>query len=387
MKKSASTSKHNMATQYVENATRQLVLCFDGTNNQFGTENTSVVRITQVLARDTSRQLLFYDPGVGTFPEPGFVSALGKWFSKVRCLAFGADLFEKVGHAYTFLMEHWRPGDQVFLFGFSRGSYTARALAALLHMYGLLPSGAENLQPYLLRLFKASPRKLRKSQAKRDEYWALCDAFRETFAQAIPGRTDRRFAIDFVGLFDTVASVGWVWDPLKLPFTFENPGIATIRHAVAIDERRSFFRQHLFGATPGQDLLEIWFAGVHADVGGGYPECEGGLWREPYHWMLQEAKQTRGLLTDPDRERRVWERNGTPTRPWTEPQHESLRRWWWLAEVFPKIVYSSTTHTSRPRIGLGRHRRIPNGAKLHSSVAARIRDRTPPYLPPNLPPP
>jgi uncharacterized protein (DUF2235 family) len=366
-------------------AGRQLVLCFDGTNNQFGTENTSVVRITQVLTRDVQRQLLFYDPGVGTFPEPGYVSALGKWFSKVRCLAFGADLFEKVAHAYTFLMDTWQPGDQVFLFGFSRGSYTARALAALLHMYGLLPTGGQNLLPYLLRLLKSAPRELRKSPARQSKYRALCDEFRETFAQAVPQRADRRFPVYFVGLFDTVSSVGWVWDPLKLPFTHQNPSIAFVRHAVSIDERRAFFRQNVFGGIPGQDLQELWFAGVHSDVGGGYPEREGGLWRESYHWMLAEAKNC-GLLTDVTREQQVWERSQVPERAWIESQHESLRRAWWIAEFVPKIVYSTTTHSRWPRIGLGRHRRIPDGAKLHPSVVARIRQRIPPYIPPNLPP-
>lgn len=363
---------------------RQLVLCLDGTNNQFGTENTSVVRITQVLDRNPARQLLFYDPGVGTMPEPGYVTALGKWFSKVRCLAFGSDLFERVGHAYTYLMEHWQPGDSVFLFGFSRGSYTARALAALLHMYGLLPSGAGNQLPYVLRLLKSAPRALLKSAGKRAEYWALCDAFRETFAQAVPGRSDRRFPIYFAGLFDTVASVGWVWDPLILPFTRENPSIAVVRHAISIDERRCFFRQHQFGVTQGQDLEELWFAGVHSDVGGGYPESQGGLWRVSYEWMLGEAK-AHGLLTDAAREQLVWQRSAVPQKPWIQSQHESLRGCWWLAELFPKMVYSSTTHTRRPRLGLGRRRRIPDGARMHPSVIDRTREMEPRYCPPNLP--
>src|SRR5262249_11558385 len=145
---------------------RNLILCFDGTNNQFGTENTSIVRLIQVLDRDPERQLVFYDPGVGTLPEPGYVSALGKWLSKVVGLAFGAGLFDKVANAYCFLMEHWLPGDRVFVFGFSRGAYTARALGALLHIYGLLPSGSENLVPYLLRLFRASRYQLRETKKK-----------------------------------------------------------------------------------------------------------------------------------------------------------------------------------------------------------------------------
>jgi uncharacterized protein (DUF2235 family) len=282
-------------------------------------------------------------------------------------------------------MDHWRPGDRVFLFGFSRGSYTARVLAAALYMFGLLPSGGQNLLPYMLRLFTASRRELRKSEEKQKEYWDLCDEFRKTFARAVPMSADRRFGIHFVGLFDTVSSVGWVWDPLRLPFTGKNPGILHVRHAVAIDERRCFFRQNQFTPVMGQSLQELWFAGVHADVGGGYPEREGGLWRAAYTWMLNEAKSA-SLSTDPDRERIVWERSAVPAQSATEQQHESLKGAWWLAEIFPKMVYSSTSRTRRPRIGLGRRRRIPEGARLHPSVCERIRDRSPPYSPPNLPP-
>jgi uncharacterized protein (DUF2235 family) len=372
----------------MEPNSRNLILCFDGTNNQFGTENTSIVRLIQVLSRDPDHQLLFYDPGVGTLPEPGYVSALGKWFSKVAGLAFGAGLFDKVADAYRFLMEHWRPGDRVFVFGFSRGSYTARALGALLHMFGLLPSGSENLLPYVLRLFRASRPRLRESTRKQDEYWALCDEFRETFARAIPGCGDRRFPIQFLGAFDTVSSVGWAWDPLRLPFTAQNPSVAVVRHAISIDERRCFFRQNTFSAAPTaptQNLQELWFAGVHSDVGGGYPEADGGLWREAYQWMLDEAKAAQ-FSTDSERELAVWARSPPPARPWIENQHESLKGAWWFAEFFPKLVYHSTTKKRRPHIGLGRRRRIPEGARLHRSVCDRIREMTPPYSPPNLPP-
>lgn len=366
--------------------TRNLILCFDGTNNQFGTENTSIIRLIQVLNRDPEQQLLFYDPGVGTLPEPGYVSALGKWFSKVVGLAFGAGLFDKVSDAYRFLMEHSRPGDRVFVFGFSRGAYTARALAALLHLYGLLPSGSESLLPYVMRLFSASRDRLRASKTKQDEFWALCDEFRETFARAIPGCTDRRFPIHFLGLFDTVSSVGWAWDPLRLPNTAHNPSVAIVRHAISIDERRCFFRQNTFTAAPGQDLQELWFAGVHSDVGGGYAEDDGGLWREAYQWMLDEAKLAQ-YLTDPQREQAVWQRRTPPAQAWTEPQQESLKGWWWAAEFFPKMVYHSTDGKRRPHIGLGRRRRVPANARLHASVCLRIRDKqNPAYSPPNLPP-
>src|SRR5690349_17360179 len=134
---------------------RNFVICCDGTNNQFGPQNTNVVRLVQALDRDPAKQRLYYDPGVGTLPEPRALTRLMKWFAKVRELAFGAGLTWNVEEAYSYLMDFWEPGDRVFLFGFSRGAYTARVLAGLLHMLGLMPRGNQNLVPYAMRLFKS----------------------------------------------------------------------------------------------------------------------------------------------------------------------------------------------------------------------------------------
>src|SRR6266540_2584338 len=102
---------------------RNLIICCDGTNNRFGPENTNVVRLIQVLDRNPQKQRLFYDPGVGTLPNPGALTALTRRLSEYWELAFATDLPDKVGRAYNYLMESWEPGDQVFLFGFSRGAY------------------------------------------------------------------------------------------------------------------------------------------------------------------------------------------------------------------------------------------------------------------------
>ena len=101
---------------------RNLVICCDGTNNQFGPENTNVVRLVQVLSRDPARQHVYYDPGDRDLARAGGLDEAAKWLSKLGGLAFGAGILWKVGEAYTFLMDNWEPGDQVFLFGFSRGA-------------------------------------------------------------------------------------------------------------------------------------------------------------------------------------------------------------------------------------------------------------------------
>jgi len=357
---------------------RNLIVCFDGTSNQFGANDTNVVRLVQALERGDQRQILYYDPGVGTLPEPGLLSALAKRISELFGLAFGVGLTAKIERAYTFLMHNWQPDDRVFLFGFSRGAYTARALAGLLHMFGLLAPSHENLLPYVIRLFRGT----RRVDNQDSKIWRVSAQFRNTFARDA-GAEHRRFPVHFVGVWDTVSSVGWIWDPVKFRYTAANPSIGTIRHAVAIDERRSFFRQNLFADdVRGQDLLELWFPGAHCDVGGGYPESYGGLWREPFTWMLEEAKKA-GLLTDAEREQRVLTRMPPPEKPCAEPQHESLTGAWWLAEFFPKLRYNKRLGRRLPSLGLGRRRRIEPGARFHESVQQRMESVTG-YAPPNL---
>ena len=357
---------------------RNLVVCCDGTSNQFGPENTNVVRLVQSLDRDPAKQGLYYDPGLGTLPEPSAFSRVQKWVSEVFGLAFGAGLSWKVGQAYKFLMETWEPEDRVFLFGFSRGAYTVRVLAGLLHALGLLPRHNPNLVPYVVRLFGS----LRGTDpAGGSNYWKLCNQFRWTFARrAVEGDDQRRFPVQFVGVWDTVSSVGWVWDPKTYPYTACNPGVAVIRHAVSIDERRCFFRQNLAKPADGQDCRELWFPGVHADVGGGYAASEGSLWRPPFEWMLGEATAA-GLLVDDQRLARVL-RASNATDPWNDTKHESLSWKWWPAEFFPKMVWQPG-RGKRPELGLGRHRRIETPIELHSSTLLRIKGAKG-YAPPNL---
>jgi uncharacterized protein (DUF2235 family) len=357
---------------------RNLIICCDGTSNQFGLENTNVVRLVQVLERDPSRQHVYYDPGVGTLPEPGVWTWLGQKISELWGLAFGAGLAWKVGEAYSFLMDYWEPGDQVFMFGFSRGAYAVRVLAGLLHLMGLMPHGNHNLVPYVLRLFAAGKR-------EEPKYWNICNNFRWTFARRVrEGDDQRNFRVHFLGLWDTVSSVGWVWEPFRYPYTAENPSVDIVRHAVSLDERRWFFRQNLMTKPKevSQDLEERWFPGVHCDVGGGYPERCGRLWWTPFEWILSEAR-TAGLLVNEERLKRI--ENTPPEKPWMEPQHESLKWYWWPAEFFPKMVWRSKLSCQVPSVGLGRHRTVHDGALIDKSTLMRIRkEETPEYSPPNL---
>lgn len=359
---------------------RNLVLCFDGTNNQFGPENTNVIRLVQLVDRDSAKQRLYYDPGVGTLPEPGVTGKVRSAWSKIKGLGFGAGLLWKVQEAYSFLMQYWEPGDRVYMFGFSRGAYTARVLAGLLHALGLLPRGNYNLIPYVLRYFQQLRDDNGVSGAEKTKRWkAFCQDFRQTFGRQIEsGDQQRYFQVHFMGLWDTVSSVGWVWDPKHFPYTAYNPSIRHIRHAVSIDERRAFFRQNLFRSKKDQDLVELWFPGAHCDVGGGYPRAGGRLWWTPFFWILEEAEK-HSLLIDATRKAQL--QSDAPAAPWAEPINNSLTWKWLIGEIWPKFHYTKKL----PRPNFGSSRQMKSGSRLHYSALRRIRDADPEYRPAGVP--
>ena len=240
---------------------RNLVVCLDGTDNQFSTNNTNVVRVFQCLDRHSGRQVAYYDPGVGTIWEPGAITKAQQKFQMLLGLAFGLGVTRNVTEVYTFLMQMYQPGDRVYIFGFSRGALEARALAALIHRCGLLQLQLESLRPYAMRLFEAAGN------------FQVVDSFKETFS--LPVR------IAFLGLWDTVTSYGNVWTPIHWPNVTRNPSVDRVAHAIAIDERRAFFRPNRWAVLDGQQVDEVWFAGVHSDVGGGQNT------QEP--WLLFET--------------------------------------------------------------------------------------------------
>lgn len=350
-------------------AERNLVLCCDGTANEFARDRTNVVKLYYCLVQQPELQAVYYHPGVGTMEPPGALSNWEKRKAIIRGLAFGEGLERDIADAYVFLINHYRPGDRVFLFGFSRGAYTARAVASLVRMYGLLPPGNDAFVPYAVRMLTGVNSS---DHSLHSKAFALASQFRETFDP------DRRCSLHFVGVWDTVSSVGWIENPLRLPYTTSNPAIAHGRHAVAIDERRAFFRTNLWwpGSTPEEtgprDMKQIWFAGVHCDVGGGYPEEESGLSKIPLKWMLEEAEAL-GLACDQARKETVLGfRGGGYVAP--DPRahaHESLSGWWRLAEFVRKSHYDRNSGRTDRRMNLGRPRTFPPAPLIHGSVYER----------------
>lgn len=352
---------------------KNIVICCDGTNNQFDGDHTNVIRTYKVARRDHT-QVTFYDPGVGTMPEPWMTTRFAKRWSMLKGLAFGSGFMDNIADAYCFLMKTYEPGDRVFIFGFSRGAFTARAVAAMLHSVGLLRPGTENLIPYAQRYWQ-------KDFGPNSPGGELCLEFKQTLARECP--------VHFIGVWDTVSSVGFINQFRTFPYTFKNPNVAHVRHAVSIDERRSCFRQNLMAtASDGQDVKNVWFAGVHADVGGGYPKEEAGLAKVTFEWMTREAIQF-GLDVDPAAYDLELRQVGSP--PDVGGQlHQSLQGLWWLVELIPNRRYSAADGKKHWHFfEMNKPRNVLRDAAkpyvyLHSSVLDRLR-QCPAYRPPNIP--
>jgi uncharacterized protein (DUF2235 family) len=181
---------------------------------------------------------------------------------------------------------------------------------------------------------------------------------------------------------------------VRLPYTAQNPDMMNGRHAVSIDERRCYFRNNLWGpALPGRSVKQVWFAGVHSDVGGSYAETESGLSKIALEWMLCEAVSL-GLRVDPARVNYILGRTPAPASDFSaatpvppDPRakiHNSLTFVWWLVEFLPHKYYDFADRCARWRIPLGAHRTIPEGSVMHVSVRERMAlDAT--YRPANLP--
>ncbi len=378
---------------------KNIVICLDGTNNSYDATNTNVVKIHALLDRTQKTQVSYYQTGIGTLPPPGMWGRVKRWSVTRLDLAFGWLLEEHVTSAYQFLMEHYEEGDQIYIFGFSRGAYTARVLAGMLSVVGLLGSGNRELVPFAWDMYRRSYKAFRANSSPSevgnadqestgredgkpvDETSDLAKGFRETFGRIV--------SIRFLGLWDTVSSIGWVpWSPKNFPNTRFNPNVEIVRHAVALDERRTYFVQNLWAKEPpaGQDVLEVWFPGVHSDVGGGYKESEAGLSKITLLWMVTEAESA-GLQINAAMVPVILP--GQDTKRYVAPnahahKHESLHGLWWIAELIPKRI-KDPKRSFEPRwiLPRGRARYVSPGSKIHASVLERTKDKQ--YVPRNLP--
>jgi len=350
---------------------KKIVVCLDGTGNQLGANNpTNVARVFQLLdVSEPSKQIAYYDPGVGTMSAASARGTLGRATSRLSGLAFGTGMKTNLAEAYTYLMQHWRPGDSIYIFGFSRGAYTARALAGMLTRPGLMRPGSENLVPYAVAKY-AINRDFKKDEYKRmaefssafcwhTESEPLFDTIkrndpRQIWHHAVP--------VAYLGLWDTVKAAGILrLGNLRWLYTRALPNAARIRHAVSIDEHRRPYREYLVEPKQSrtEGLEEIWFAGVHSDVGGTF-EPDHKLATIALKWIVDGAVSD--LILQPG----AYAKTCTVDDSFALGQIHRMGRIWILAG--------------------SRQRDIPSGAILHSSIKVRRgQDSNYPHQRPALP--
>ncbi|KAH8916136.1 hypothetical protein BT69DRAFT_1355942 [Atractiella rhizophila] len=259
---------------------RNLVLCFDGTGNSFSNNLTNIIKLFSFLETDSPSQRCYYQPGIGTYEVPTMVGNIYFASSKVLDLAFATTMDAHIQQGYTFLMENYQNGDCIYLFGFSRGSATARALAGMLATVGLLPRGNAQQVRFAFDLFKKMP-----------PDGVANSEFKRTFCRDV--------SVRFCGVWDTVSSTGLILSDL-FPLS-RNDRIQTFRQAISLDEKRVKFIYEPFFPSEGQDVKQLFFAGCHTDIGGGATEDDGDVSPRashvPFRWMLLEAFRA-GLLLD-----------------------------------------------------------------------------------------
>ncbi|KAF5348457.1 hypothetical protein D9756_009559 [Leucocoprinus leucothites] len=307
---------------------RTLVLCFDGTgdhgfnfdhkklNRRLGHQNSNIVELFSILRKDDpEKQLVYYQAGIGTYTVPQIATPLFAKISKTLDEMVAWNLDAHIMDGYEFLMQNYKAGDRICIFGFSRGAYTARCLAGMIHKVGLLPICNRQQIPFAYKMYtRCDPLG-----------WQQSNSFKKTFSINVK--------IDFLGVWDTVDSVGII--PRRLPFTTSNTCVRVFRHALALDERRAKFKQNTWNRPSKQeahlaetdrpdhehhgnhqghsgnskhkqmdlerhyseiystptDVEEVWFAGCHCDVGGGSVTngIRPNLARIPLRWMIRQT--------------------------------------------------------------------------------------------------
>ncbi|MXP65343.1 DUF2235 domain-containing protein [Roseomonas sp. M0104] len=339
---------------------KRLVVCFDGTWNSADSRRaeTNVARIARAVRANSETegtpQLTLYLRGVGS---------TGIALQKLLGGAIGEGLDENIRSGYMFLAQNYVPGDKIYLFGFSRGAFTARSLAGFIGGCGLLKR-----------------QKLGDLSSAWDYYHQADPRSPQDFCARFCSDCHLEVELAFLGVWDTVGALGIPGTILNTlsahEYQFHDTTPSRImkvgRHALAIDEHRDEFEPTLWtgSAPPGCDIRQVWFAGAHSDVGGGYQDRR--LADIPLCWMAEEAANC-GLKLDwsmlPDR---------AALNP-CAPQHESRLNWSRKDRLTPTIrqIAGAETKVSfyerlyRPMDRDGNPLR-PIGESLHPSVESRF---------------
>lgn len=331
---------------------KRIIICCDGTWNRADQEHdgvpcpTNVIKMaTRIAKRDPQGvvQAIYYDQGVGT----------GNSLDRFSGGAFGRGLEDNILDAYRFLIGNYEDGDEIYFFGFSRGAFTARSTAGMIRKCGILKRGS-------VAEYRAAT-ELYHSKVHPDE--ELARRFKEEHSVC----RDGDIKVKFVGVWDTVGALGIPLRGLRsltqrrhqFHDTELSGTVEFAYHALSIDEHRAPFAPALWKYKPkeGQTVEQVWFAGVHSDVGGGYPESQTS--DIPLEWMLENARGA-GLALDTEA-MRVRPTNGSPTGR----LHDSKTGMYRLTRGIERAIGGDPTQS------------------VHKSVERRW-DENPSYRPDNL---
>ena len=283
---------------------KNIVVLSDGTGQIGGQgNNTNIYKLFNILEDRTKEQVVFYDPGLGT-----------TW-RKITGNLFGMGISKNIIECYRFIFDNYEAGDKIYLFGFSRGAATVRSLAYFIHHFGILPQSRPDLIKEAYNIYKSIESK---SQDEASNDKNALNQINSRAAEFVEKHHNMWTKIEFVGCFDTVAALGIsqisILDNIIdkfFPHKFQNFSLSNsvIRayHALAIDDERKTFHPILWGSDTGEDkedvkrrATQVWFCGMHTDVGGGYPEQT--LSNIPLVWMIEKAVKYGVLLHIPDHE-------------------------------------------------------------------------------------
>lgn len=266
-----------------------IVICADGTWNRPEEDlekdhPTNVLKLARAIrpSQGELKQHVFYDWGLGSYHNALSAGATGRGIHK------------NILDGYRYIVQNYAPNDNIYLFGFSRGAYTVRALSGLINNCGIIKRPDARLIMRAWEIYKHPGKDYHPDGDK-------ARAFRRDHCHQ-----SRRIA--FVGVWDTVGALGIPFSIMGLLDAHDEfydtkmgPNVQVARHALAIDEQREDFEPTIWTPRDGVDLKQVWFAGVHSDVGGSYPpdKKSGALASDtPLAWMLDEAKAA-GLVTEP----------------------------------------------------------------------------------------
>jgi len=259
---------------------KRIIICADGTWNRpekdLGEDfPTNVLRLSRAIKPVDVKgvpQQVFYDWGIGSY------------HGSVSGAVTGKGMHKNIMDDYRYIVQNYSHGDEIYLFGFSRGAYTVRALSGLINNCGILRRPDARLIQKAFNFYKRSGFEYSPQGEKAYE-----------FRKAHSHRSNR---IKFVGVWDTVGAMGI---PISFLGLFDDKdefydqkmgrNITTARHALAIDEYREDFQPTIWEPREGMDIKQVWFSGSHADIGGSYkPDKDGSrLSDHALKWMVEEA--------------------------------------------------------------------------------------------------